>query len=63
MLKLNVTVGLVQSYMVLYEQAIRRSDFSHVAITRLNFSDSLSFVMAELQQYTCQEARSEHYRG
>jgi len=63
MLKLDVTVELVQSCKVLYEQAIMRSDFSHVAITRLHFSNLLSFVMAEQQQYTCQEARSEHYRG
>jgi hypothetical protein len=51
MLKLDVTVEMVQSYKVLYEQAIRRSDFSHVAITRLHFSNSPSFVTAELQQY------------
>jgi hypothetical protein len=57
-------VELLQSYKMLYEQAIRRSDFSIMSLSH----DSVVVMRRRLSRpsynnTTCQEARSERHRG
>jgi hypothetical protein len=57
-------VELLQSYVMLYEQAIRRSDFSIMSLSH----DSIVVMRRRLSRLsynntTCQEARRERHRG